>query len=174
MRRIAIEPAVVLPALTQCFVDAIGRFGAIELSGLQVTASYLEPGTGSHGNDLSSALNWFNTNRITTAHALIAFSHEMLGEDSGTGLFSDLQRKGGGSFKFGPETVLPERYWIKAPAEGPLARFISPKRSGLGLSVGMPEWTASAVGWVLAMVIDAARASTPEVPHLSARVTRVR
>ena len=173
MRRSAIEPAIVLPALTQCFVDALCRFGTLELTGLQVTASYLEPSTRFHGYDLSSALNWFNTNRKTTVNAIITINHEVLGGDSGAKLFSSLQRRGRGSFKFRPETTLPGQHWIGAPIEESLARFISPERSGLGLSVSMSEWTASAVGWALAIVIDSVRASAPYVPHFSVRVTRL-
>lgn len=39
------EPAVVLPALIQCFADALCRFGAVELSGVQVAAWDLAPRT---------------------------------------------------------------------------------------------------------------------------------
>ena len=45
VRRRAIKPAMVLPALVQCFDDALCRFGDIELSGLQVTAYDLDPST---------------------------------------------------------------------------------------------------------------------------------
>ena len=40
------NPAVVLPPLVQCFDDALRRFGALELSSLQVVAFDLEPGHG--------------------------------------------------------------------------------------------------------------------------------
>ena len=48
VRRQAVEPAVLLPALIQCFHDALRRFGVVELSGLQVTANLLEPRTQSY------------------------------------------------------------------------------------------------------------------------------
>ena len=38
--RRAIEPARVLPALIQCFVDALRRFGVVELNALQVFGKF--------------------------------------------------------------------------------------------------------------------------------------
>jgi len=68
---------------------------------------------------------------------------------------------------------VPEQHWISAPGEMPVSgASLAP--SGLGVSVTLPEWTASAVGWVLAKVIDTARASAPDVPNFAVRVTRVR
>jgi hypothetical protein len=77
------------------------------------------------------------------------------------------------SFEFGPVVAVPEQDSVKNPFEMGWSS-VSPARSGLGVSVTMPEWTASAVGWVLAKVIDAARASAPDVPNFAVRVTRVR
>ena len=88
-------------------------------------------------------------------------------------LFARLQRRNNGSFEFGPVVAVPEQYSIKAGAEYPIL-FISPAHSGLGLSVTLPEWTASAAGWVLATVIDAARTIAPDVRNFAVRITRVR
>ena len=79
VRRSAAEPAMALPALVQCFDDALHRFGVVELSGLQVTASYLEPSTRSGASDLVSGLNWFNITSNARVDALIAFDQELLG-----------------------------------------------------------------------------------------------
>ena len=46
--------------------------------------------------------------------------------------------------------------------------------SALGVSATMPEWTASAAGWVLASVNDAARAIAAGVEDFAVRITRVR
>ena len=177
VRHSAVEPPMALPALVQCFDDALRRFGAVELAGLQVTASNLEPSTRSCLGDLVSVLNWFNTTQKARADALIAFDNELLGGQTEAELLASLQRWNTGSFEFGTVVAVPEQHSVKAPFEAPL-RFISPAispaRSGLGLSVTLPEWTASAVGWVLAIVIDAARASAPDVPNFAVRVTRVR
>ena len=175
LRRLnAVEPILALPALVLCFDDALRRFGAVELSGLQVTAIDLEPSTRSCLGDLVSGLNWFNTTQKTRADAIIAFDQELIGGQTEAELLASLQRRSTGSFEFGPVVALPEQHSVKTPFEGSPFHSISPARSGLGVSVTLPEWTASAVGWVLANVIDAARASAPDVPDFAVRVTRVR
>ena len=169
----AVDPAIVLPPLIQCFDDALRRFGVIELSGLQVTASSMEPSTRSCIGDLVSGLNWFNTTPQERTDALIAVDNELLGGHTEAELFARLQRRNNGSFEFGPVVAVPEQYSIKAGAEYPILS-ISPAHSGLGLSVTLPEWTASAAGWVLATVIDAARTIAPDVRNFAVRITRVR
>ena len=171
VRRRAVEPAVLLPALIQCFDDALRRFGVVELSGLQVTANFLEPRKQSYA-DLIGMLNWFNTTLKGRADALIAFDQELLGGHTETELVASLQWMNTGSFEFGPVVAVPEQHSIKAAVEAPI-HSISPARSGLGVSVTLPEWTASAAAWVLAIVIDTARASAPDVRNFAVRVTRV-
>ena len=173
VHRRSVEPAMVLPALVQCFDDALRRFGVVELSGLQVTAGYLDPSTRSCLGDLVSVLNWFNTTLTGQAGALIAFDNELLGGHTEAELVASLQRRNTGSFEFGPVVPVPEQHSIKAEVETP-THSISPARSGLGVSVTLPEWTASAAAWVLAIVIDAARASAPDVRDFAVRVTRIR
>jgi hypothetical protein len=41
------------------------------------------------------------------------------------------------------------------------------------LLVSLPEWTPSAVGWVLARVINAARALESDTSSFAIRITRV-
>ena len=173
VRRRPIEPAMVLPALAQCFDDALRRFGDVELSGLQVTAYDLDPITRSPAGVLVSALNWFSTTLKGKADALIAFNQELLGGQTEAELVAELQWRNTGLFKFGPVVDVPEQHSIKAAFEWP-HRSISPAHSGLGMLVMLPEWTASAVGWVLATVIDVARVGTPDVSNFAVRVTRVR
>ena len=173
IQRSDVDPSMALPALIQCFDDALRRFGIVELSGLQVMASDLEPEARSGADDLFSGLNWFNTILKGRTEALIAFNHELLGGHTEAELVASLERRNIGSFKFGPVATVPEQHWIKVPVEGPLAHSISPAHSGLGVSVAMPEWTASSAAWVLAVVLDAARDSAPDVPNVAVRVTRV-
>ena len=170
------ELPIVLPALIQCFDDALHRFGDVELTGLQVTAcqtSDVEPSPRSNIRDLVSGLNWFNTTLRARADAIIAFDNELLGGHTEVELVAGVQRRNNGSFEFGPAATVPERHRAKAPVEAPL-HFRSAGPSGLGLSVTMPEWTASAAGWVLATVVDAARAIAPDVREFTIRITRVR
>lgn len=173
IRRKAIEPVLMLPALIQCLDDALRRFGAVELSGLQVTANFLQPGTQSCAGDLVGTLNWFNTNLKGKTGALVAFDQELLGGYTEAELVADLQRGNTGSFEFGPVVAVSDHHSIKLGVEAPF-RYISPAHSGLGVSVTLPEWTAGAAGWALAVVIDAARVNAPDVSHFTVRVTRVR
>ena len=173
VRRRSAEPAMVLPALVQCFDDALRRFGDVELSGLQVTAYGLDPSTRSPARNLVSALNWFNLTPEGRADALIAFDQELLGGHTEAELVASLRRRNTGSFEFGPVAAVPEQQAIQTSLDERIHSF-SPAHSGLGVSVALPEWTASAVGWVLATVIDRARASAPDVRNFAVRVTRVR
>ena len=87
-------------------------------------------------------------------------------------LVARLKWRNTGSFEFGPVVAVPEQHSIKAGVETSV-RSISPAHSGLGMSVALPEWTASAAGWVLASVVDAARLIEPDVRDFSVRVTPV-
>ena len=62
---------MLLPALIQCFDDALRRFGVVELSGLQVTANFLEPRTRSCTGDLVSMLDWLNTTLKAAEYAVL-------------------------------------------------------------------------------------------------------
>ena len=168
-----VEPALALPALIQCFDDALRRFGIIELSAFQVTAHFLDPRTRSSLGDLVSELNWFNTTQKEQADALIAFDQGLLGGHTEAELVASLRRKNTGLFEFGPVVAVSEQHSIKKSFFGAPDHPISPAHSGLGVSVTLPEWTASAAGWALAMVIDTARASAPDLRHFAVRITRV-
>ena len=173
VHRRAVEPALILGALVQCFDDALRRFGVVELYGFQVAASGLESSAQSWLNDLGGTLNWFNTTLKGQADAVIAFDQEFLGGHAEAELAAGLRRRNKGSFEFGPVVAVPKQHSVKAGVETPI-RSISPAQSGLGLTVSLPEWTASAVGWALAMVVDAARAIAPDVSNFAVRITRVR
>ena len=167
------EPSVALAALIQCFDDALRRFGDVDLSGIQVTASGLDPSTrSSAGGYLSSVGNWFNTTMKARANALITFNHELLGGHTEAELVASLQRRNTGSFEFGPVMAVAEGHSIKVPIEMEWIG-VSPAHSGRGVSVTLPEWTASAAAWVLASVIDTALASAPDVENFAVRITRV-
>ena len=168
-----VELAFALPALIQCFDDALRRFGVVELSGFQVTAHFLDPRTRSYTGDLSDGLRWFNTALKGKADAFIAFDQGLLGGHTEAELVASLRQRNTGLFEFGPVVAVPDERSIKESFLGAPDHPISPARSGLGVSVTLPEWTASAVGWALAMVIDTARANTPNLRHLAVRITRV-
>ncbi len=168
------EPAKALPALIQCFDDALCRFGDVTLSGLQVTISDLQPrqrdGAGYPVSDLIYKRNWFNLAPQEPTEALIAFDHELLEDHTAAAtLVASLQQWDAAAFVFGPVVAVPEPHWIQVPA---YPCSLAPARCGV--AVTMPEWTASAVAWALALVLDTARAVAPYVRHCAVRVTRVR
>ncbi|MDE2838922.1 MAG: hypothetical protein OXL97_15650 [Chloroflexota bacterium] len=169
MRQRATEPAMVLPAVVQCFDDALRRFGEVELSGLQVTTLSLDPRTRSPADDLVSGLNWFNLSSSRRTTALMAFDQELLGNRTEAELVADLRLWNTGSFEFGPAVAVPEQHAVIASFE---SEPVSPARSGFGVSVTLPEWTASAVAWAIAIVMDRARAGAPDVSRFAVRVTR--
>ena len=143
------------------------------MAGLQVTESHLMPSTRSCLGDLVGVLNWFNTTQKARADAIIAFDQKLLGGHTEAEFVASLQRWNTGLFELGSVVAVPEQHWISAPVETPLSgAFLA--HSGLGVSVTLPEWAASAVGWVLAKVIDTALASAPDVLNFAVRVTRIR
>ena len=166
------EPAVVLPILVQCFDDALRRFGVVDLSSIQLTANDMDPMEQSYSY-LGSVLNWFNTNLKAGADAIVAFDQGLLGGQDVSELVATLQRRITEPFEFGPVIAVPEQHMVNVPSEMSYHRPIVPK-SDLGVFVTLPEWTPSAVGWILARVIDVARADAPDVSNFTIRVTRVR
>ena len=120
-----------------------------------------------------SVLNWFNTDLKARAEAIVAFDQGLLGGHDASELVATLQWRNNGSFEFGPVVAIPEQNSIKAGSEW-LIRRISPAHSGIGISVTLPEWTPSAVGGVLASMVDAARLIEPGASNFTVRLTRVR
>lgn len=166
-----VEATMALPALIQCFDDALRRFGEVQLSGLQLTASDLQPGKGSCAWGLVSGLGWFNTAPGARAEALIAFDNGLLQGRSESELVASLQRMNGGSFEFGPLVALSQEQSIEVAPEAPIHVVLSPAE--WGVSVRLPEWSAIAAGWVMAIVIDTARAGGPGTRNFALRLTRV-
>lgn len=166
--------ALRLPALFQCFDDSLRRFGSVEVSAFQITTRSLGLYPESCLGDLNSSLNWFTTVLKAKENALISFDREMLGGHTEEELFSRLQRWSGIPFGFGPLVVVPEEHLSKIATET-MSRHDPPPSpaSDLGLMVTLPEWTPSAVGWALAIVIDQVRILTPDVDSFAIRITRI-
>lgn len=166
-----VEPALTLPALIQCFDDTLRRFGQVEMSGLQVTASSLQAGTASFVWDLFSGLNWFTTAPGPRVEARIAFDDGLLQRRSVSEFVASLQSMNSDPFEFGPLVPVPPQHSIAIPAEAPIDIGLSPAQ--WGISAVLPEWTASSAAWALAFVIGAARAVRPGARNFAVRLTRV-
>ena len=171
-RRRSADSVLALPTLVQCFNDSLSRFGVVELSGLQVTAIGLEIDAVSRLGYLVSVLNWFNTDLKARADAIVSFEHNLLGDHDVSELVASLQWRNTEKFEFRSAVDVPEQHMAKVSVEAP-SHFVRRDGSGLGVWVMMPEWTPSAAGWVLASVIDAARAIEQDVSSFVVRVTRL-
>ena len=171
-RRRSTEPVLVLLPLAQCFIDALARFGAIELSALQVTACYLEPSARLSNFRLVPAVDWFDVIPNSRVEAIVSFDRSLEGIPAKATLVERLQNWNDGPFEFGTSAAVPEGCMVRTPDEMP--NYPASPQSEVGLSITMPEWTPSAAGWVLASVIDATRAGDHDVSDFALRISRVR
>ena len=171
IRQRSINLPMALPALVQCFSDALGRFGVVELSGIQLTASYLNADAQSCIGYLVSVLNWFNTNLKAEAEAILAFDQGLLEAGKVSELVAKLQYRNTYPFEFRILADVPEKHKVKVPVETPF--YPASRQSDTGVFVTLPEWTPSAAGWVLASVIDAAQLVQPDASNFAIRVTRL-
>ncbi len=165
----SIDPVRALPALSQCLDDSLRRFGNVTLAGLQVTLHDLKPLAPDTVIDYVSPGNWFNLAAPAGVKAHIAFDHALLGDR-----IAELPDRfpNTRSFEFGPVVTVPEPHRIQVPAETSFFRGL--EAASLGLTVTLPEWSASAAGWSLALALYTARTLLlPEDPrHCTVRVTR--
>jgi hypothetical protein len=163
-----VDPCLVLPPLLQCFDDALRRFGKVELTALQVTGVDFEPNEGSAAGSLVSADNWFNMARTGAADALIAIDRGALQGRTESEFAASLR-----AMSIGPVVSLPPEHAIEAAAgsEGTFRRTF--QQSGLALAAALPEWTASAAGRALGLVLEELRYGRPEVRDFRLRVARV-
>ena len=166
-----IEPTEALPALIQCFDDSLRRFGVVDSSGFQVTASGMETCIGNSIRYLGSVLNWFNLDLKARADAIVAFDQALLKDDDVHKLVAGLRRRKNGTFEFRSVVDVPDECMVKVTT----STFLHPvtPQLPLGVLVSLPEWTPSAAGWVLARVINAARALESDTSSFAIRVTRV-
>ncbi len=160
-----VEPAQVVPALCQCLADALRRFGDLTLTGMQLTAYGVEPLTHDPGSDIAGH-NWFNllpqlrTPTVASFDQMFPAAHDLL---------TYLQRWNTGSCTFRSVVLVSAPHRIAVSSTR--ARTLVPAMHGVDIM--LPEWTASAVGWAMAFIIDAARVLTPNIRQYVVRITRM-
>ena len=164
---------MVLPALVQRFYDSLARFGVVDLVRLQVTAHNLEPKTQDCLWYLGFVLNWFNIVPKVSVEASIALESVALESDtlSESEVVSDLQYETR-AFEFRVLEEFHESAQIRTPPEMPY--YPASPQSNIGLAVTMLEWAPSAIGWVLASVVEAVRTREPDMRDFAALISRVR
>ncbi|MCY4558787.1 MAG: hypothetical protein OXF79_20895 [Chloroflexi bacterium] len=166
------DVALRLPALIQCFHDAVDRFGDIELSAIQVTVDSIAPSPSSCLSDLISPTNWFNTVTKGQIDAIITFDQGSLG-DAETRRFARLQRGVNAPFAFGPLAKAPAEHCIAESDEMFNSFRDSLQPADVGLPVTLSEWTPSAIGWVLAVVVDCICTHAVDSQEIIIRITRI-
>ena len=136
---------IALPALIQCFDDSLRRFGAVELSGYQVTASGLEAMQESWLFHLFQMTNYFEVSHQSTEATLIVYE---LAKGPGLQLVTELEKRSTNTFRYQRTAYTPGR---DAPSE------MSP-RPGVGmreyLRLSLPEGP-DAAGRAMAIAMDA-------------------
>lgn len=127
---------IALPALIQCFDDSLRRFGAVELSGYQVTAEGLEAMQESRPFDLLFHLfdmtNYFEVSHRSTEATLIVYE---LAKGSGLQLVTELERFSTNTFRYQRTAYTPGR---DVPSE-----MLHPERPRVGMTeylrLSLPE-----------------------------------
>ena len=161
-----------IPALVQCFVDSVRRFGRLQLSGLQITAFNLEPTDKSCLGDLVSMTNWFNLRSGTEVDMVIVLDRGMIGEGTVEDVLPMLQRWNTSPFEFLQIVDVFEQHFVTLPSEVPDPCDFSSR--GFGLMARLPERTICALSWAVALVADAVRMRNPGARHVTIRVPRIR
>ena len=161
----------VLPAVLQCLSDSVRRFGA-SVSGFQVTAGEL---VNLSDKDCSwylvHVLNWFNLDVNEKVKAVIHFDQGLLGDQDVSTLAACIEQVDNGVFEFKSVIPVPDEFRIDTTTSS-LLDSTTPQPTQ-GLLVLLPEWTPSAVGWVLARVIDAAHTLGSKPSKYAVRISRV-
>lgn len=162
------DPAVAIPPLVQCLDDALRRFGDIEVTGFQVSATYMTPERHSQLAPLAGVLNWFNVLAAPPrVDAVVTIAADGWDERTVAPVFSFIQQIHSGLFEIGPLITAAE-----GQSAQPEWRGVDWQQVDRGVAVSMPEWSPAAVGWLIATLFDAVRSHHPATRHLSVRVTR--
>ncbi len=126
---------IALPALIQCFDDSLRRFGAVELSGYQVTASGLEAMQESWLIHLFQTTNYFEVSHRSTEATLIVYE---LAKGSGIQLVTELEKLSTNTFRYQRTAYAPGR---DVPSE--MSPLLTPERTRVGMTeylrLSLPE-----------------------------------
>ena len=164
------DPSVAIPPMLQCVDDSLRWFGEIEVSAFQVTGIGVSRTTMPHAFPFVSVPYWFNTTTTRPrARAQVTVAADVWNANMAADIAANLRRAHGRLFEIGPLTTAPPEY-----AAGPDMRSVEWARAepSQAIAVSLPEWTPSAVGWIIAKLFDATLSHNPDMRNLSVRVTR--
>lgn len=174
---LAVEPARALPPMLECFDAALRHFGEINLSALQVNGRDLPPDEASSAWDLVHGRQWFDTSRGPGAKAIIAWDERFLQDQTEDRFAESLQQWNGPAMPwnelkiaFGSLVETSDEQAID-PVELAFRPRLTPAERGV--MVELPEWSALAAAWAMAIVIEMARRDGPAAANFAIRITRL-
>jgi hypothetical protein len=152
--------------LIQCLDDSLRWYGETEATAYQVTGRNLPPGQSNHYP--RSELAWFCVPvPDERTSAVVALASSQGGDALVSDVMNVIRRYGRDFFTIGPLVDAPEEI-----AAGLDWGWLQLTRGEVGIAVSLPEWSTTAVGWLIGTVFEAAL-SLDSPPHsLSVRVTR--
>ena len=154
---------IALPALLQCFDDSLRRFGAVELSGYQVTASGLESMQEAWLFHLFEMTNYFEVSHRSTEATLIVYE---LTKEPGLQLVTELEKLSTNTFRYKRTAYTPGR---DAPSEMSLRSIVGMSEY---LRLSLPEGP-DAAGWAMAIALDAILTLMPGTTDVRVSLTYV-
>ena len=157
-----------IPALVQCFHDALERFGVASVTALQLTARSLRPSPIKVLTELTMCLDWFDHGTGGSTHALLSLD-ELTADRTEPDPFATLRNVPCGGFTFGILSSTVPAHRIAGFGNGRLLPELSP--ADTGVPVTMPGWTPSAIGWTLAMAVHAILSLDSHLPELVVRIS---
>lgn len=163
------DPQLAIPPLLQCVDDSLRWFGEADVTAYQVTAINVDASHRDHILDLAGMINWFNTKPAEPVHAVLTLATDRRDAPFATEVIKPILQVHADSLRLGPLVSAPA-----AHAEGDQGKSIRWANADTAIAVSLPAWSADAIGWVVAMVFDAALSKVRAPEHLSVRLTRTR
>ncbi len=167
-----VDPALAIPPLIRCVDDSLRWFGEAEVSAYEliahrVVSEDIPPRNPRYATDLLSALAWFTVGALGPVRALVTMTTGQVVDRLVRDVFDVIH----------PSPNLPLRFerLVNSRDGYPTASAHWPfvwAGTDTAIEVSLPEWSADAVGWVVARVVDAALSLDPAPHHLSVRVAR--
>lgn len=161
------DPQLAIPPLIQCVDDSLRWLGEADVSAYQVTATHIAPVQRSHQMDLYTMTDWFSVRSPEPVRAVVTLAIDQERAQAASDVIAAIQQIHAGPIEF--------RSTVDAPAEHAAGDNWEPPKwenADAAVTVKMPGWSADSIGWVIAMVFDAALTLKSAPQHLSVRVTR--
>ena len=161
------DAALAIPPLVQCVDDSLRWFGEVDISAYEVLAYDLVPNQRPHWWTLHSASGWFKRGDPERIQAVVTLGTGQASDVITPESFKKLPPEHADPFGFGPSITPPN----ERPTR-PDLHWVDWTSAVAGIEVSMPEWSAGAIGWVIAMVYESVLSHEMAPQNLWVRVTR--